>query len=93
MQRKRIGHVADDSDDDDDDDDGYDVTEKGRTTFSDAEGVTAGKRSCPTDRDGDRRPRSRDVTSLDDFRFRCSAASTYNKPVTNGMIVQHRRSC
>jgi len=94
-QRRRSDRAAatatddDDDDDDDDDADGYDVTEKGTTTFADIDGVTGGKRGRQTDRDEDRRSRSGEVTSLDDFRFRCSTASTYNKAVTNGALAQH----
>ena len=98
-QRKRGGRSAaaaasDDDDDDDDDDDNddadrYHVEEKGRTTFVDIDRVSGSKPGRQTDRDEDHRPRCSNVTSPDDFRFRCSAVSTYNKPVTNGTIAQH----
>jgi len=83
--------VAYGTDDDDDDGDGdrHDVTETGTTTFAGPDGVTCGKRGRQTDRDEVRRSRSSDLASLDDFRFRCSTASTYNKSVTNGTIAQH----
>jgi len=91
VQRKRsdlatAAAASDDDNDDDDDDDarGYDVTEKGRSSLPDR--VTCGKRAQQTERDDDRRSHGADVTSLDDFRFRCSATA---RPVTNGTIAQH----
>lgn len=79
-QRKRSdrGTAAatdDDRDDGDDDDDvdGYDVTEK--PPLTDSADVDDGKRGRQMDRDDDRR----DVTSLDDFRFRSAATPICTK--------------
>ena len=89
--RAAAAAVYDDDDDDDGDGDGdrHNVTDIAATTFVGTDGVTCGKRGRQTDRDEERRSRSSDLASLDDFRFRCGTASTYDKPMTNGTIAQH----